>query len=49
MAALYIGGERRSLTCRKSFRMENPGRLTVVYAVNQHQHHPDRRPSSSAR
>ena len=31
---LYFGRERRALTCRKVFRMENPGRLTVEYTLS---------------
>ncbi|WP_162274677.1 alpha-amylase/4-alpha-glucanotransferase domain-containing protein [Verrucomicrobium sp. GAS474] len=30
---LYFGRERRALTCRKVFKMENPGRLTVDYTL----------------
>ncbi len=30
---LYVGGDRRPLTCRKIFQMENPGRLTVDYTI----------------
>ena len=30
---LYFGRERRALTCRKVYRMENPGRLSVDYTL----------------
>lgn len=30
---LYINGERRTLTCRKIYQMEHPGRLTLDYVL----------------
>ena len=30
---LYFVGQRRPLACRKTFRMENPGKLTVEYTI----------------